>query len=247
MENSLLSTEIRQYFTRRGNSYRFHNGMSLNQLAIAMEIEPSSLSRVISGERLFTADQARAFCDLLHLDDRACWKLRDVLATDLCERAGLEKRLSLDPRIIDMLVIDAARVEEAAESGALLLALTLLQDLYSAYTVIDDDEYPTAPMVRILSLAERQREKLLATLEREGKLQEIGEAEIEWEIMDVDHAIQIAESMPATLLEQRLWHKRYLEEMDVDDIARTENLTVETVYAILQRWTERLFHRLAES
>lgn len=71
--------------------------MTLNQLALEMwerlgyqGVDPSVLSRVLKGERLFTFRQLEVFCETLSLSGRVHLSLRECLYVDMCSRMGLE-------------------------------------------------------------------------------------------------------------------------------------------------------------
>ena len=73
---SHLSQALQRYYSRKGNRIVFDNNQSLNKLAMDMwellgcqQIDPSALSRVLKGERLFTARQLKVFCVLLGLSE----------------------------------------------------------------------------------------------------------------------------------------------------------------------------------
>lgn len=102
-----LAEELMQHYmieswTRQGEAkrIRFSNGMSLNQMALEIgEIcftngrkwfEPSSLSRVLSGDRLFTAHQLDAFCQVLRIYGEARWNLECAVVQDYIERLGFD-------------------------------------------------------------------------------------------------------------------------------------------------------------
>ena len=72
-----FAARLRRYYTREGNRIIFSNKMTLNQLAWEMweklgyqEIDPSVLSRVLKGERLFSVRQLEIFCKLLRIKDK---------------------------------------------------------------------------------------------------------------------------------------------------------------------------------
>ncbi len=67
--------------------------MSLNEVAFAMwdrlefsQIDPAALSRVLSGQRLFTKRQLEAFCDVVGIDDNERQHLTELLIVALLER-----------------------------------------------------------------------------------------------------------------------------------------------------------------
>jgi hypothetical protein len=53
-------------------------------------MDVSTLSRVITGHRLFTFDQVQAFCQVLNLSDSDRHRLKYALTKDLAIRYGLD-------------------------------------------------------------------------------------------------------------------------------------------------------------
>lgn len=98
-----LAKELSKYYTREGNRVVFSNGMSLNQLAVDMcgringgAIDPSVISRNLSGVRVMTSKQVDVLADVLCLndDERIC--LQEALNEDIQHKVqGLRSRYSL--------------------------------------------------------------------------------------------------------------------------------------------------------
>lgn len=93
---SNLSKALQEYYYRDRNMVFFRNGQPLNQLALSMweslgfqQIDASVLSRVIKGERLFTAAQLKAFCGLLSLSKKQEDHLLACLRQDHSSRLDL--------------------------------------------------------------------------------------------------------------------------------------------------------------
>lgn len=91
-----LAEELRRYYFRRGTRVIFSGGLSLNQLALEMwdrldqqKVDSSVISRVLSGERLFSLKQLAIFCEVIKIGDTDCHRLKDALKTDLITRYGL--------------------------------------------------------------------------------------------------------------------------------------------------------------
>ncbi len=85
-----LASELQKYYHKAQNKLIFYNGMSLNQLALEMwtvlgykGMDPSLLSRIIHGERLFTKEQLFAFCTTLGLNEIEKYSLENALGKDL--------------------------------------------------------------------------------------------------------------------------------------------------------------------
>ncbi len=77
---------LKKYYRKDGNKLIFKNGLTLNRLALEMwekmgyqGIDSSSLSRILAGERLFTAPQLEAFCESLGLAQQDIYDLREGL------------------------------------------------------------------------------------------------------------------------------------------------------------------------
>jgi hypothetical protein len=92
-----LSTELQKYYTRKGNKIVFANGMNLNQLAMEMwerleysGVDPSVISKVLSGERIFTATQLEIFSITLKLENSQKELLKESLSKDVLEKYKLE-------------------------------------------------------------------------------------------------------------------------------------------------------------
>lgn len=72
---SYFAQTLKNYYEKHGWRIIFSNGMNLNQLAVEIwerlnyqSVDASVLSRVISGERLFTSVQLKVFCKVLQLN-----------------------------------------------------------------------------------------------------------------------------------------------------------------------------------
>lgn len=92
MRNCLKVT-LKKYYHKEGNRIVFQNGMSLNQLAMAMweglgfkSVDPSVVSRVINGKRLFTPAQLRIFCQILDIPQDKRNLLFSALSDDVIWR-----------------------------------------------------------------------------------------------------------------------------------------------------------------
>jgi len=88
-----LALELQKYYLRVKNRLIFNNGMSLNQMALEMwtelgnaDMDPSILSKVINGERLFSGRQLKAFCKILSLNTNFEYLLEESIGKDLSFR-----------------------------------------------------------------------------------------------------------------------------------------------------------------
>ncbi len=101
-----LSEALKKYYCKEGNKLVFQNKYSLNQLALEMwerldysGMDPSVLSRVLSGERLFTEIQLEVFCQILGLPFQDVEALNQSLHNSMVSRYGRWfsfSKLSLD-------------------------------------------------------------------------------------------------------------------------------------------------------
>jgi hypothetical protein len=96
--SNLLTAELQKYYTREGNRLLFANGMTLNQLALEMwekegcrGVDASVVSRVISGERLFTYPQLLVFFKIMNLSKTEKIKLENSLLLSLGLRFGIKE------------------------------------------------------------------------------------------------------------------------------------------------------------
>jgi hypothetical protein len=147
---STLSEAIKRYYVREDRRIAFKDNRSLNQLALAMwehlgnqQIDPSVLSRVLKGERLFTGPQLKAFCDLLSLPKNEEETLFACLRQDLS--CSLEPYLnttrvssSLARQVIHELTTDAFVMFYNGEYDALNKKYELVKELANALT--DDNQ-----------------------------------------------------------------------------------------------------------
>jgi len=92
-----FSTALIEYYRRSGNKVVFKNGMSLNALAWEMweklgfrEIDPSVISRVLKGDRLFTPRQFTTFAQIMKLPPKREKQLRLLLLNDYLRRFGFD-------------------------------------------------------------------------------------------------------------------------------------------------------------
>jgi len=92
-----LAEALTKYYHRSRGRAVFRNGLSLNQLALLMweessacGIDPSVLSKVLSGKRLFTASQLRVFCTTLGIRRMDRDYLFYCLYKDYCRKDGVK-------------------------------------------------------------------------------------------------------------------------------------------------------------
>ncbi len=92
-----LSQELAKFFQRNSRRYIFRNGMSLNELAWEMsaqlgfsQVDPSVLSKVINGKRLFSPEQLEIFCRVVKATAAEKKQLINALQKDLLSRQGFK-------------------------------------------------------------------------------------------------------------------------------------------------------------
>ncbi len=122
---TVLSQALKPFYVRIGNKIIFKNKNTLNKLALEMwtkmghsGVDPSTISRVIKGQRLFTKEQLIAFCAILNLKNHQKFDLLSALEQDYLARFGLNNtnnRNSLD--VIDLLEENYRHIRYARERG----------------------------------------------------------------------------------------------------------------------------------
>lgn len=87
---------LQKYYLHKSNKIVFCNQMSLNQLSLAMwerlgfrEMDPSILSRVINGKRLFTKKQLQVFCKVLKIRQKDRILLNETLLMETYKKFKL--------------------------------------------------------------------------------------------------------------------------------------------------------------
>lgn len=95
MKTTFLSEALQDFYERKGGRIFFQNGMSLNQLALEMwerleyqGVDPSVISRVLKGERLFTPRQLKVFISVLKIPYPQKKSLSELLLKDVASRFG---------------------------------------------------------------------------------------------------------------------------------------------------------------
>lgn len=93
-----LESVLKKHYTKQQNKIVFKNKLTLNQLANLLwekeglrGIDPSALSRIISGERNFTLKQIDIFCEVLSLSKKESLQLKLALEADILAKHGFEK------------------------------------------------------------------------------------------------------------------------------------------------------------
>lgn len=133
-----LSKELKKYYEKKNNKLLFQNKMSLNNLALEMwekanyaGIDQSSLSRIVSGKRLFTINQMKDFCDILKLNKTQEGDLYLALQEDYLKRYNLNFNYSSNNPIdiVDILNFNLKQIKIIREHGLLHLADDWIENL----------------------------------------------------------------------------------------------------------------------
>lgn len=152
---SNLSKALQKYYSREGKTVVFRNKQSLNQLALAMwkklgfqQIDASVLSRVLKGERLFTAGQLTTFCQLLNLPNREQDYLFACLQQDYNSKLDLPLEVAhisagLSQEIISELTANAFHMFYQGSYSALDKKSELVQHLSSMLAL----SHTTTPVI----------------------------------------------------------------------------------------------------
>lgn len=118
---------LTKYYTRKRGQVLFKNKYSLNKLALEMwdentdkGIEPSTISRVINGKRLFTYEQLKIFCTVLNIRGRAKKDLIKALQADYLKRSDLT--ISESERV-DALLYESYQLKKAIKLGGLCILI----------------------------------------------------------------------------------------------------------------------------
>ena len=113
--------------------------MTLNQLAWEMwerlgyrEIDPSVLSRVLNGERLFTLKQLGVFCGALSLKEKDRDELQNCLATDLSRRLGVSELVLLGRKeyLLDLIEDNLEKIRKVRLGDYPFLASDWAENVY---------------------------------------------------------------------------------------------------------------------
>jgi hypothetical protein len=126
-----LSKDLEKYYTRDGNRIVFSNGMTLNQLAWEMwerlryrEIDPSVVSRVLKGERLFTSKQLNIFGNIIGMSNKDVVTLQENLLHELSLKFGLEANFfhHKNKHIFDLIEDNINKIREVGKRDLPCLA-----------------------------------------------------------------------------------------------------------------------------
>ncbi len=106
-----LSDSLKKYYRKNGRRVIFATDISLSNLSLHMwellgyqEIDSSVVSRVLTGERLFTPNQLSIFCQILGLNSQEQSNLLQALAKDYLQRDHFSLDISIShTEIISML------------------------------------------------------------------------------------------------------------------------------------------------
>lgn len=137
---STFARQLQRYYTRKGSRIVFLNGMTLNQLSLEMwerldfkDVDASVVSRVLSGERLFTPRQLEVFCSLLKLPKSRENLLMESLSLDLLRRFGfdLEYYKNRNKHLILFFQKAIEEIKEVSRKGPVDVSSSWAQQLHS--------------------------------------------------------------------------------------------------------------------
>ncbi|MCB0188478.1 MAG: sigma-70 family RNA polymerase sigma factor [Caldilineaceae bacterium] len=247
-----LARELQTYFRKSGNKYLFHNGMTLNEVAWEMQavvqcgsIDPGILSKAINGRRLLSDWQVDAFCQALDLTESQRYELTFAIMQDRGVNAGLDIQLAMPPPAMTFIVRNMAQIWQATEQGELQRALDMLYNLYQWKCELEDVDAP-APVMRVFTLMNREREQLINAISKSPWSTEMNEIDI----VALPSIAELVESIEAELssdelnqlvscaptfsdIERRVWDQRYQKQLSVKQIAMSLQRTPATVESLL--------------
>ena len=134
-----LSRGLQKYYLRKGNRIFFTNKMTLNQLSWEMwdrlgykGIDPSVLSRVLKGERLFTPNQLKVFCKVLKLSKTDRQELEEALFIELNRKFGLDKFFfeQKNKYFLDLVEDNLKKIKETRVKGLPIVSAEWADNLY---------------------------------------------------------------------------------------------------------------------
>lgn len=121
MTTNNLQELLKKYYVRRGSQIMFKNKLTLNKLSLEMwekggekGVEPSTLSRVINGKRLFTQNQLKTFCTVLDIGGKEKDELIRAAQADYLKRSDLPLPISqLSPSKESLDLIYRQRIQQS--------------------------------------------------------------------------------------------------------------------------------------
>jgi DNA-directed RNA polymerase specialized sigma24 family protein len=232
-----------RYYTRSDNKkLTFRNGKSFDDLAWEMKIDISSLSRILSGERLPTAAQLHAFCAVLNLTDAEHQVLEYAALRDYGARAGLDFDMSTTTPVINLLVRNVDHLRSAIDGEAFGLALDMLRALEQSRAEFSDSPVPPAPLLRVITMVQDERALLMHALSSSARNQagriEFAELAQAYDLAALLKTIELAEATRA------LAQLHFVEGWTPEEIAESKGLHVAMVHALLQSARAKLLQRL---
>lgn len=131
-----FSQLLAKYYKRERWKVVFKNDLSLNQLSLEMwerlgcsQIDPSVLSRVMKGKRLFSFRQLRVFCDLLDIPQFERNNLFKNLEEDYLNRRG-ELPKEAEHYTVPEFIINKQDVLDSLANALPGIKTSLIQSLY---------------------------------------------------------------------------------------------------------------------
>ncbi|MEK7570713.1 MAG: hypothetical protein AAB553_00430 [Patescibacteria group bacterium] len=97
-----LAQQLTKYYHREKTKLVFNKTYTLSQLSLEMyeklgcqQVDPSVVSRVLTGKRLFTVKQLEVFCEILGIQGAKRTKLFQALLHDYLLKKGYDANLLL--------------------------------------------------------------------------------------------------------------------------------------------------------
>ncbi len=131
-----FSSSLTKYYERLGNKIIFRNGSTLNELALKMwerlnfqDMDPSFLSRVLNGERLFSLKHLKIFSEILKLSTHEAKDLEYALSLARLKRYNLDLDLHNTKLDFEFARNCIKNIKLAEESSQVNLALDMCEGL----------------------------------------------------------------------------------------------------------------------
>lgn len=229
--------------------YRFSNGMSQNKLAEAVAEETpfdtSTLSRYMSGERLPTVKTLRTICAVLELSDDEENLLRAAVVRDIGDEAGFDLDITSDKRVVDLLLRDVARLRAAMDEEDVERALEFLRDLQESQQDFSAGESPPPPLMRVITMVEAERRALMKRFSLQAPLprgtDEVPNLADAYMVEDLLNTLDLPDEI------KRLGRRSLVDGESAEEIAASEDLSLATVYSVIEGIKKRLLQQLAEA
>jgi hypothetical protein len=182
---SKLSLKIAKYYQKDKNKIVFTNGMSLNKMAWEMwerlgcrEVDPSVVSRVLNGERLFTKKQLKCFTAILKIRETEKEELEFVLDQLIGERLGIDFSKFEQGYYVDLISNNLEKIQQVRISGNPLLTLnwaaTVLSNVDEKTSFVKN-KYLQNKILNIKGMILKEKMRALLEITPEGEENNIRE------------------------------------------------------------------------